>query len=199
MVRADVSTRDRIVYSAAQLIRTRGVSATGLREIVAHAKAPRGSLQHYFPGGKEQLVREALNWAGEFARGQVDLFLAKLDPPTPSGLFAAMADQWRAQFSSRGFDRGCPLAAATVDSAAVSDGVREVARDAFLHWQQPVCAALTTMGVPPARAESLTLVMISALEGAIVLARAHRNTEPLDAVVAELGPLLDGAVQHPGD
>ena len=65
------SPRERMVYHAAQLIRMQGVSGTGLREVVDRAQAPRGSLQHYFPGGKEQLVDEALAWAGNFAAGQV--------------------------------------------------------------------------------------------------------------------------------
>ncbi|GAB2624515.1 TetR/AcrR family transcriptional regulator [Streptomyces capparidis] len=197
MARRQWSPRERIVYSAAQLIRAQGVSATGLREIVARAEAPRGSLQHYFPGGKEQLVREAIGWAGEFAAGRVAHFMAALEPPTPSGLFAAMADQWRTEFTRSGFDRGCPVAAATTDTAAVSDGLREAASSAFLTWQRPVRDALAGMGVPPARADSLAVVMISALEGAIVLARAHRDTGPLDAVVTELAPVLDGAVVPP--
>src|SRR5919198_3743632 len=85
--------RERMVFSAAQLIRRDGVTATGMREVAAHAQAPRGSLQHYFPGGKEQLVNEAVSWAGRYAGKRVARFLAGLDEPTPSGLFAAMAAQ----------------------------------------------------------------------------------------------------------
>src|SRR3954447_8499903 len=64
--------RERMVRSAMALISTQGVSGTGLREVVGHAGAPRGSLQHYFPQGKEQLVREALALAGRTAAGSVD-------------------------------------------------------------------------------------------------------------------------------
>ena len=56
--------RERMVFSAAQLIRRRGVGNTGLRDVVDDAQAPRGSLQHYFPGGKEQLVNEAVELGG---------------------------------------------------------------------------------------------------------------------------------------
>src|SRR6476469_8888458 len=55
--------RDRIVRSAATLVRERGVHGVGLRQIVAHADGPRGSLQRYFPGGKTQLISEAINLA----------------------------------------------------------------------------------------------------------------------------------------
>ncbi|MFF9363874.1 TetR/AcrR family transcriptional regulator [Streptomyces griseoluteus] len=197
MARTEWSPRERIVYSAAQLIRTQGVNATGVREIVERADASRGSLQHYFPGGKEQLVREAVDWAGRFAGSAVGRFLADLDPPTPSGLFAAMADQWRSEFRRCGYDRGCPVVAATAETAAVSDGLRRAASAAFHTWQEPVRDALVSMAVPQARADSLAVLMISALEGAIIMARAHQDTGPLDTVVAELTPLLDNAVPPP--
>src|SRR5690348_9465199 len=86
--------RERMVYSAAQLIRREGVTSTGVRDVVAHAKAPRGSVQHYFPGGKEQLVNEAVGWAGDFAGSRIAHFVSNLRRPTPAGLFAAMAQQW---------------------------------------------------------------------------------------------------------
>lgn len=185
--------RERMVFSAVQLIRAQGVAATGLREVVAKADAPRGSLQHYFPGGKDQLVGEAIGWAGRFAAGRVERFAATLDPPTPAGLFAAMVDQWRREFTTKGYDAGCPLAALTTDAAAVSDTLREAAGAAFVEWRRAVREALRGMGVPTRRADSLAAVMISALEGAIMLARAHHDTAPLDTVVAELTPLLDAA------
>lgn len=189
------SPRDRMVFSAAQLIRRQGVSGTGMRDVVAHAEAPRGSLQHYFPGGKEQLVNEAIGWAGRYAARQVARYAEALDPPTPGELFAAMAGQWRDEFTSAGFASGCPLVAATADTAAVSDGLRASVSRAFDGWLQPVAVALEDMGVPPARSASLAMLMISTLEGAIVLARARLDLTPLDTVVDELRPLLDSAVR----
>lgn len=197
MARTEWSPRERIVYSAAQLIRAQGVNATGVREVVERADASRGSLQHYFPGGKEQLVREAIDWAGRFAGNAVPRFMAALDPPTPSGLFTAMADQWRSEFRRSGYDRGCPVLAATAETAAVNDALRQAASAAFVTWQQPVRDALVSMAVPPQRADNLAVLMISALEGAIVMARAHQDTGPLDTVVAELAPLLDSAAKPP--
>jgi AcrR family transcriptional regulator len=182
-----------MVYHAVQLIRMQGVSGTGLRDVVARAQAPRGSLQHYFPGGKEQLVGEAIGWAGDFAAAQVSLFLEALPRRRPSALFEAMAGQWRQELGRTGFGRGCPLVA-TVADAAANDRIREAARQAFEHWQEPIAAALTEMGVPARRAPALALLMLSTLEGAIVLARVRRDNGPLDTAAAELGPLLDSAV-----
>ncbi|MFP8962791.1 TetR/AcrR family transcriptional regulator [Streptomyces nanhaiensis] len=186
--------RERMVFSAAQLIRRDGVSATGLRDIVAHARAPRGSLRHYFPGGKEQLVNEAVEWAGRYAAERVARFLAEMPEPSPSRLFGAMVRQWTDEYRSAGFATGCPVVAATVDRAGSAESTREAAAAAFAAWNRPVARALTEMGVPAWRAASLATLMISALEGAIVIARAERDVRALETVARELGPLLDAGV-----
>lgn len=187
------SPRERMVYSAAQLIRTQGVSGTGMREVVEHASAPRGSLQHYFPGGKDQLVREAVTWAGSFAAARVKRCAQQA--PTPSGLLAGMVGQWRDQFREDGFAAGCPLVATTADVVAANKKLRDAVKDGFETWLEPVAESLRDMGVPEERCRTLALLMISSLEGAIVLARAQEDVAPLDAVVHELGPLLDAAVR----
>ncbi|MTD56199.1 TetR family transcriptional regulator [Amycolatopsis sp. RM579] len=183
-----------MVFSAAQLIRVQGVSGTGMREVVEHAEAPRGSLQHYFPGGKEQLVDEALAWAGAYAARRVRRYAASLEEPSPGKLYAAMVGQWRDEFTKLGYAGGCPLVATTADTAAASERLRAAVSAAFEAWQEPVAEELRRMGVPPERSLSLALLMISSLEGAIVLARAHHDLAPLDAVAGELAPLLDAAV-----
>jgi AcrR family transcriptional regulator len=185
-----------MVFSAAQLIRREGVTATGVRDVVEHAQAPRGSVQHYFPGGKEQLVNEAVDWAGSYAASRIERFLAAMSRPTPGRLFAAMVRQWTDEFAAQGFAAGCPVAAATVDCADVSDTTRARVAQAFDTWRRPVAQALVDMGVPRRRSAALATVMISALEGAIILARAEQDVRALTTVVRELSPLLDAAVER---
>ncbi|GGX84056.1 TetR family transcriptional regulator [Streptomyces minutiscleroticus] len=193
MAQSERGPRERMVFSAAQLIRREGVASTGMREVAAHAGAPRGSLQHYFPGGKEQLVNEAVGWAGRYAGRRVARFLAALPEPTPGGLFAEMARQWTDEYESAGFAGGCPVAAATVDCAETTASTRRAAAAAFAAWTGPVAGALTDMGVPGERAGALATLMISTLEGAILIARAEQDVRALTNAVRELGPLLDAA------
>jgi AcrR family transcriptional regulator len=193
--RPETTTRDRIVRGAAQLIRTQGVTATGMRDVVAFAGAPRGSLQHYFPGGKDQLVCEALLWSGDASGRLVHHLFQGMVDPTPGQLLAELVGWWRNQFLRTGFDAGCPLVAATVDVAASSDAIREVINEALDHWVGPIAEALGEMGVPEARAANLAVLILSALEGAIVLARIRTDVAPLDIVVAELTPMLDHAIR----
>jgi AcrR family transcriptional regulator len=193
--RRELTPRERMVRSATQLIRTKGVSGTGVREVVAHAEAPRGSLQHYFPEGKDQLVAEAVLWAGGVAARRVGRALER-GGRTPSALLTALVADWRTEFSTQGFDGGCPLVAAAADVAATSDELRGAIACAFAGWQEPLAAALVECGIPVARAPGLALVVISALEGAVLLARIRQDVSPLDTVVIELGPMLDSAASR---
>jgi AcrR family transcriptional regulator len=183
--------RERMVYEAAQHLRRAGVTGTGLRQVVADADAPRGSLQHYFPGGKDQLVAEALQWSGSWAAARVEAHHSRLRRPTPSRLFAAVVDDWTTDLEARDFARGCPVAAAVVDCADSNEAVRQAAESALEVWRQPLAAALVAMGRPRRRAESLSTLMLCALEGAIVLSRARRDAAPLRLVARELAPVLD--------
>lgn len=186
-----VGHRDRIVYETAQQLRRAGVTATGLRQVVAEAGAPRGSLQHYFPGGKDQLVTEALQWSGSWAADRIGRHLAGMRRPSPSRLFTAMVDDWDDDLRGRDFERGCPVAGAVVDCADTNPAVRQAASAALETWRRPITDALVTMGRTRRRAETLSTLMLCALEGAIVLARAQRDTAPLRLVARELAPVLD--------
>jgi AcrR family transcriptional regulator len=187
--------RERMVRSAAQLIRRQGVSGTGMREIVTEADAPRGSLQHYFPGGKEELVSDALLWMGDVAARRVQRSLSELKSRTPSALLASIVDTWRRDLTSERFSAGCPLVAAAADTAATSEPLRQVLQRAFDGWLEPLSGSLVDLGVPTERSGNLAVVIIAALEGAIILARIRRDLTPFDALVLELGPLLDAAAR----
>jgi AcrR family transcriptional regulator len=167
-----------------------------MREIVTEADAPRGSLQHYFLGGKEELVSDALLWMGDVAARRTKRCLSELKSRTPSALLASIVDTWRRDLTNEEFSAGCPLVAAAADTAATSERLRQVLGRAFDGWLEPLSESLVDLGVPIDRSENLAIVIIAALEGAIILARIRRDLTPFDALVLELGPLLD-AVARP--
>lgn len=184
--------RDRMVYSAVQLVRERGVTSTGVRDVVEHADAPRGSFQHYFPGGKDQLVAEAFGWAAGYAADWASRYMETVREPTPAGLFSHLVAQWRREFSKRGFDRGCPIMAAAAQNATDDSAITDASRAAFARWHAAVATALAEMGVQQAQSRRLATLMLSTLEGAIMMARLERSQRPLRVVVDDLSPLLDG-------
>jgi AcrR family transcriptional regulator len=171
--------RARMVQSAATLIRERGIHGTGLREVVAHSGGPRGSLGRFFPGGKTQLVTEAIDVAlaelfGDFER---QLNEAETFPEAIS----VIVTPWRRLLVDHDFALGCPLAA-TICDAAANGSLRTHVCEMLTRWQVPVADAYTRFGAPQAEAEAHATVVLAALEGALILARAQRSIEPLDTV-----------------
>jgi TetR/AcrR family transcriptional regulator, lmrAB and yxaGH operons repressor len=171
--------RDRIVRSAAALVRERGVHGVGLRQIVAHADGPRGSLQRYFPGGKTQLITEALNLAGAEVLEDTESRLS--EAATPADAIDAIFAPWRQVLVESTFTMGCPVAATVVDASG-DDRLRQEARALLDQWRDSVHAALVKFGVQKSTAEDDASVLLAALEGALILSRANQSTQPLDTV-----------------
>jgi AcrR family transcriptional regulator len=190
MVKPDTSPRDAMIQSAALLIRERGVQATSFSEVLAHSDAPRGSIYHHFPGGKSQLVEEAIRYAGDFTAAGLAAALAQADPVDAIRGFCAM---WRRILTRSEFAAGCPVVAVTLESEA-PPAAREAAASAFAAWEGLIADALVPHGVERERANSIASLVIAAIEGGVVLARAQRSTGPLERVASELERLLADAL-----
>ncbi|WP_233620500.1 TetR/AcrR family transcriptional regulator [Amycolatopsis sp. WAC 01416] len=180
------SARERMIGGAIDLFRRRGVAATSLADIVAHSGAPRGSVYHYFPDGKTQLASEATEHAGRVMGAAISGLVNTKGPVAALDSFVAF---YRDQLVSSEFTSGCPVVAGAL-GAGESDGVRAAADAAFTSWEETLTAALWQQGLPTQRAGSLATLAISAIEGALVLARAQRSTRPLDRVGEELAALV---------
>jgi AcrR family transcriptional regulator len=171
--------RARMVRSAGMLMRERGIHGVGLREVVTHSGGPRGSLGRYFPGGKTQLMTEAIDVVLATLFDDVDRALAQAEGfPEAIGVIVA---PWRRLLVDHGFALGCPLAATIVD-AAENDDLRVHVKGVLARWQDSVAEVYVKFGDPPATANEQSTVLLAALEGALILARARRSTEPLDTV-----------------
>jgi AcrR family transcriptional regulator len=179
-----------MIRSAAVLFRERGVHGTSLSDVVAHSTAPRGSIYHWFPGGKAQLAEEATRYAGEFIAGGIAAALEDDDPVAAVRGFAAL---WREILRDSDFSAGCPVMSATLEGDR-TPGAREAAGAAFERWQDLLVGAFRGRGVAPARARSLAALVVAAVEGAIVLSRAQRSGRPLERVADELELVVAEAV-----
>jgi AcrR family transcriptional regulator len=171
--------RSRMVRSAATLIRERGIHGTGLREVVAHSGGPRGSLGRFFPGGKTQLVTEAIDIALVGLLDDVERRLSEAE--TFPEAISVIVSPWRRLLVDHEFALGCPLAA-TICDAADNDTLRTHVSELLARWRAPVAEAYSRFGAPQSEAEAHATVLLAALEGALILARAERDIEPLDTV-----------------
>jgi TetR/AcrR family transcriptional regulator, lmrAB and yxaGH operons repressor len=179
-----------MIQSAAVLMRERGVEATSFSEVLAHARAPRGSIYHHFPGGKAQLIEEATRYAGDFLAAGIAAALATDDPVRA---IRAFADSWIGVLRESDFAAGCPVVAATLEGERTA-AVREAAGAAFSNWESLLAQSLEPHLGDPERARSLATLAIASIEGAVVLARAQRCTGPVERVADELERLIGAAI-----
>ena len=89
-------TKDRIVGAGAELFRRQGYTGTGVKQIVAEANAPFGSLYHFFPGGKEELGAATIRHSGAIYGELIDAFFL----PAPD-VVTAVEDFFAGAITSR--------------------------------------------------------------------------------------------------
>jgi TetR/AcrR family transcriptional regulator, lmrAB and yxaGH operons repressor len=125
-------TRLRILDATRALIRRQGYSATGLKEIAARADAPWSSLYHFFPGGKEELIEQALRSAGASYHPLIDAVFDSA-PDAPAGCRAWFELSARALERSN-YGDGCPVATAALEAASTAERLRAAAWEVFDSW-----------------------------------------------------------------
>jgi AcrR family transcriptional regulator len=181
------SPRERMVASAALLIRERGAQSTAIADVLAHSGAPRGSAYHYFPGGRTQLLSEAVDYVADYVATK----LAKA--PSSLEMLDGLTRFYRKNLIESEYRAGCPVLAVAVESGepGKANPVIDRAADAFTRWNDLIAARLIADGIAKERAEEVAVTTVAALEGAIVLARAVRDAKPLDIVHRQLRDLLE--------
>jgi AcrR family transcriptional regulator len=191
MTAAGEHTRAKMVRGAAELLRERGYSGTGFREVIEITGAPRGSIYHHFPDGKAQLAGEAVEYVGALAR---DAISAPFEEADPIGALRTFVELWRRDFERSGYRAGCPIAAVAVENHDEAPELLDAAAGAFGRWRVAFADCLRRAGADEARAESLAVLVVSAVEGAIVLSRAERDSAPLLEVAGELERAIEAAL-----
>jgi AcrR family transcriptional regulator len=178
------TTRERIVDASAELFRRQGYSATGIKQIVTEAQAPFGSLYHFFPGGKEELGAAAIRTSGAMYEQLIPaVFDTAPDVVTGVRMFFAGA---AAHLIETDYEDACPIATVALEVSSSSETMRQACADVFESW-----IAAGAERYPTDKARELTIGFLAALEGAFVLARALRSTEPLEVA----GEMVARAVQ----
>jgi TetR/AcrR family transcriptional repressor of lmrAB and yxaGH operons len=170
-------SKGKTLAAAALLFRQQGFHGTALHDVLAASGAPRGSLYFHFPGGKEEIGEAALALAGEAVRqkiayaadasGDAKIFL--------TGIVRAMA----ADLEKSDFCNGCPIATTALETSAQSDVLARAARAAFESWEQEIARGLIRFGAKPDDAAVSATIILSQVEGALLLARTYRSVEPL--------------------
>jgi TetR/AcrR family transcriptional repressor of lmrAB and yxaGH operons len=189
-------TRARMIETTARLLQHRGYYGTSLSDILAASGAPRGSLYFHFPAGKDQLVLEATRAAVELTTAELRQTLATGASPAPA--VRAYAEAAARIMRETDYTFGCPVAPVILDATGGLAELAELCRQAFETWAGLLRQAFAGAGVPAQRADTLALLVVAAIEGALLLARAHRDCEPLLKVAAELEAVVAAALPRAG-
>lgn len=181
-----VGTRDKMLISAADVMRERGAAGVTIDSVLARSGAPRGSVYHHFPEGRNQILTEALRYAGDSITANIDNAVDR----GAKALLREFVEFWERLLTECDFTAGCPVVAAAIGSA---DEELELSTEAGLilgRWCTALSRAFITDGFDDADAASLAVMSISALEGAIVLCRSTRSVIPLRQVGDQLEFLI---------
>jgi TetR/AcrR family transcriptional regulator, lmrAB and yxaGH operons repressor len=180
------ATRNRMLLSAAEVLRERGAAGVTIDEVLARSGAPRGSVYYHFPDGRNQLIAEALVFAGDAITAVIDEAVGRGGVP----LVRKFVGFWERTLAGSDFSAGCPVVAAAIGSADDDPALTEVAGDIFKRWCAALTHAFVADGFDEADAASLAVTCIAALEGAVVLCRSTRCADPLREVAQQIEFLI---------
>lgn len=179
-----------MIEGAIDSLRVHGASATSVDRVLASTGAPRGSVYHHFPGGRTQLVNDAVRTAGDIMSEFIERLTRDSDPDQALQKFAAM---WRRTLRDSDFRAGCPIFAVAVETNDEAPEFATTAAEIFARWHTALADLLIRNNVPAERAARLATLTVASFEGAIPLSRIQRSTTPLDDAVQELRALLAAA------
>lgn len=171
-----MDTGERIVLAMAELLRVRGYGATGMNDLVKAAGAPTGSIYHHFRGGKREVAAAALRQTGAVYLQLLPMLLDRHEDLAEGmrAAFAAAGEDMR----NTGWANMCPVGTVTGEIADTEPELREVAAEVIRSWVEGGARYLVGRGLAPDDARRVTYAALSALEGAFLLARGLRSTEP---------------------
>ena len=182
-----------MVSAAEHLFRIQGLHATGLAEILEQSGAPRGSLYHYFPGGKEELAAETLR--GASARIEAGIRALFESAGSVPAALRAYGVQTSARLRATDFREGCPVGNTVLEASVLSPAIRVVCDEGLRSWEAVIADALVAGGVERADADAFGTFVVATFEGALLVARGRRSTVPIDAAAEQLAVLAGDDAQ----
>jgi len=165
-----------------RLFRRQGYAGTGLQQILSESEAPKGSLYHFFPDGKEALAEAAVELAGRMI-GEMLAAHADRHPADPSRFVEAYGRTMSQWMQESGFQSGCPIATVLLETAPGSEPMCRRGQAVFDGWVEIIVGVYRNAGMQNAQALATAQSLIAAMEGALILARVNRSIAPIQSVV----------------
>jgi TetR/AcrR family transcriptional repressor of lmrAB and yxaGH operons len=170
-------SKGRTLAAAAKLFRQQGYHGTALHDVLAAAGSPRGSLYFHFPNGKEEIGEAALALAAEAVRHGIAQAAESSD--NAETFLVRIVRGMAADLERSDYKEGCPIATTALETAAQSEVLGAATRNAFQKWELEIKRGLQRFDMKTADANLVATLVLSQLEGALLLARTYRSLEPL--------------------
>lgn len=182
-----MNTKDKLISTTATLIQTKGYFGTGVSEILKTVGVPKGSLYHHLPGGKDELVSEALKFA---ARERAKIFNSAMKgkESAAKGLIAVV-DVLQAELVDSNYKKGCPVATVSLEVANENEELRETCENLFEFWLNAVEGYLIYKDVDDWKIKANSY--FTQLEGALLLSKVYKSTSFLEKLKEAIPNMIE--------
>ncbi len=172
--------RSDILPQLAEVFRAHGYEGATLALIGEATSLGKGSLYHFFPGGKSQMAAEVL---AEIDRWfETNIFTPLHNADDPARAVVDMVEAVDRYFRSG--QRVCLVG--VIALGAARDSFATQVRDYFSRWQAALVAALKGLGLSPAAARRRAEAALLNIQGALVLARAMDDPKVFSRAMVDL-------------
>ncbi|MCP1184074.1 TetR/AcrR family transcriptional regulator [Paenibacillus sp. 1781tsa1] len=188
------NARESIVSTAARLFFSQGYHATGLNQIIKESSTPKGSLYHYFPHGKEELAHECIQKANEHILQTFEKTFAAHD--NTGDAIQQFIHDLAYETEAAGFTGFLPFSFwAAVETSCISQQLRVACQGVFADWQDVIKKHLILDGVGEEKARETALLIISLMEGALIISLTNQDKQPLLTAAEYLSVVTKNAKQ----
>ena len=185
-------TRDRLIFAALQLFAVKGYGSTSVADVRQTADVHSGSLYHFFPGKQELLLAVLETYRDGIGPMLLEPAWAGVSDPIEK-IFALLA-RYRASLLQTECLYGCPIGSLALELHEPDPPVRELLAKNFDGWTDAIERCLRDAGDRLPRKldrRELAAFVLTTMEGAVMLARTHRDIRHFDGPVRQLRYHLD--------
>ena len=173
-------TRARVLETTLDLMEKQGFHNTGLQQIIKESGTPKGSLYFHFPEGKDQIAALALAQGAGVIQALIEQAFSV--SASPRQALDLMVKGLTARLVESDYHKGCPVATVALEVGSNHPQVKQACESAYNSWLTVIASGLKEAGLSPARARKESTLALSMIEGALILAKVHRDPAPLKQV-----------------
>ena len=187
------TSRDKLLETATRLFYFQGFHGTGLNQILKESGAPKGSLYHYFPEGKEQIAEEAIERSKRQIGNVIQHYMTKYDDVEEAlnSHILAMAELFDMENGVEQYShKMMPFGLLAAESAFMSERLSKACGDTYKYWESIYYTKLISNGYRDEAAVLISKTVSAWIEGAVTLSLSQRSNEPLVTISKVLPVLL---------